>query len=372
MSWEVKPLGELSKIMYGYTESSSIEEVGPRFLRITDIQENGVEWSSVPYCKIAADDLKKYRLNSGDIVFARTGATTGKSFLVADPPESVFASYLIRVQINKPSVLPEYLNLYFQTPQYWEKINAGTTGSAQGGFNATKLGELDIPIPPLPEQQRIVGKLDAAFAALAEAQAHVERNRANARELFESKAEQIFGAQNEEWPSKLLGELCRIRTGKKDVNQGNPSGVYPFFTCAAQHTYSDVFSFDAEALLVAGNGDVGHVTYYKGKFEAYQRTYVLTDFAGVSARYLYQALDGRLKRSVARKRLGNTMPYIKVGMLSEFVVPLPDLNEQSRIVEYLEQLKAEALQLETTYQLKLSELAGLKKAVLGAAFRGEL
>ena len=103
------------------------------------------------------------------------------------------------------------------------------------------------------------------------------------------------------WRTRNLGELCRIRTGKKDVNQGNPAGKFPFFTCAAEHTFSDSYSFDTEALLIAGNGDVGNVSYYKGKFEAYQRTYVLSDFAEVLPRFLYLILDGKLKEQFLSK-----------------------------------------------------------------------
>ncbi|MBK9306481.1 MAG: restriction endonuclease subunit S [Nitrospira sp.] len=103
----------------------------------------------------------------------------------------------------------------------------------------------------------------------------------------------------QDWQTRHLGELCRIRTGKKDVNQGNPDGEFPFFTCAAKHTFSDSFSFDTEALLIAGNGDVGNVSYYKGKFEAYQRTYVLSDFKQVLPRFLYLILEGKLKETVS-------------------------------------------------------------------------
>ena len=138
------------------------------------------------------------------------------------------------------------------------------------------------------------------------------------------------------WQTKTLGELCRIRTGKKDVNQGNPEGEYPFFTCAAEHTYSDTFSFDTEALLIAGNGDVGKVSYYNGKFEAYQRTYVVSDFKDVQSRFLYLILDGKLKDTVSQQKLGNTMPYIKLGMLTDFPVPIPPLPEQQRIVGILD------------------------------------
>ena len=138
------------------------------------------------------------------------------------------------------------------------------------------------------------------------------------------------------YPFKKLGVLCKIRTGKKDVNSGNPDGQYPFFTCAKEHTYSDEYSFDDEAILIAGNGDVGAVQYYKGKFEAYQRTYVLTDWNEVAGRFLYSLLNARLKETVSKQKQGNTMPYIKLGMLTDFEIPLPPLEIQREIVAEIE------------------------------------
>ena len=139
------------------------------------------------------------------------------------------------------------------------------------------------------------------------------------------------------WEIKRLDDLCQIKTGKKDVNQGNLNGKYPFFTCAREHTFSDSYSFDTEALLIAGNGDVGKVSYYNGKFEAYQRTYVLFDFVNILPRFLFLILDGTLKKSMANQKLGNTMPYIKLGMLKEFEIPLPSLLEQERLVAILDE-----------------------------------
>lgn len=138
--------------------------------------------------------------------------------------------------------------------------------------------------------------------------------------------------------SKRLGEICDVKTGKKDVNEGNPNGKYPFFTCAKEHTYSDEYSFDTEALLIAGNGDVGNVSYYKGKFEAYQRTYIISNFKDIHPRFLYLFLDGFLKDTVSKQKLGNTMPYIKMSMLTDFKVPLPPLPEQGRIVKILDEV----------------------------------
>lgn len=139
-----------------------------------------------------------------------------------------------------------------------------------------------------------------------------------------------------DFPIVDLRELVDIKTGKKDVNQGSPEGIYPFFTCAKEHTFSDEFSYDEEALLVAGNGDVGAVKYYKGKFEAYQRTYILSQFRNVLPKYLFYFLDVHLKEEVSKLKLGNTMPYIKLGMLHEFKVPLPPIEHQEEIVAEIE------------------------------------
>ena len=170
------------------------------------------------------------------------------------------------------------------------------------------------------------------------------------------------------WETRKLGALCQIRTGKKDVNQGNPDGLYPFFTCAAEHTFSDSYSFDTEALLIAGNGNVGQVSYYKGRFEAYQRTYVLSDFSNVLSRYLFLILDGKLKETVSKQKLGNTMPYIKVGMLTDFQVPIPPVDEQRRIVTLLDEAFADIATAKANAEKNLQNARALFESHLQAIF----
>ncbi len=136
--------------------------------------------------------------------------------------------------------------------------------------------------------------------------------------------------------TSTVKEICDITTGRKDVNSGNPNGEYPFFTCAKENTFSDEYSFDTEALLIAGNGEVGRVTYYKGKFEAYQRTYVLDNFSDILPRFLYFVLQTRLPIELYKIKQGNTMPYIKVGMIKDFEIPLPPIEVQQQIVDELE------------------------------------
>src|SRR5687767_6460977 len=117
--WTRQTVNDLSEnIQYGYTESAKDEPVGPKFLRITDIQNGKVNWDTVPYCKCSDNDLDKYRLESGDIVFARTGATTGKSFLITNPPKAVFASYLIRLRLRE-AINKKYFSYFLDSPYYW-------------------------------------------------------------------------------------------------------------------------------------------------------------------------------------------------------------------------------------------------------------
>jgi type I restriction enzyme S subunit len=153
-------LSSCSDIGYGYTSKSSSEFLGPQYLRITDIQDDSVDWLLVPKINEKSSDVGKFLLKDGDIVFARTGATTGKSYLIKEPPISVFASYLIRVDVNRDYVDPEYLRHFFRSDDYWTAINAGISGAAQGGFNASKLGELSFPLPDLTIQKKIIEKLD--------------------------------------------------------------------------------------------------------------------------------------------------------------------------------------------------------------------
>lgn len=144
--WEEKTLGEVSKIMYGYT-SKVVEDGNTQYVRITDIQNGQIDWNNVPAVQISNKDKGRYSLLDGDIVFARTGATTGKSYLMTNPPNAVFASYLIRVQCDRDIILPSFLYLFFQSGIYWKNVEYGISGSAQGGFNATKLGEMIIYFP---------------------------------------------------------------------------------------------------------------------------------------------------------------------------------------------------------------------------------
>lgn len=159
--WKWCKLGSLcSSIQYGL--SNSAESSGThKLLRITDIQNGSVNWDTVPYTTI--EDPETYILKSNDIVFARTGATVGKSFLIDQLPyESVYASFLIRIRLLK-FISPKYIYNFFNSPCYWEQISNKAVGVGQPNCNGTSLSNLFIPIPPAEVQDKIVSSISKLY-----------------------------------------------------------------------------------------------------------------------------------------------------------------------------------------------------------------
>ena len=158
-SWVWTTVGEISQsILYGVSESAKTQGTY-RLLRITDIQDNKVNWDTVPFTDYENEKAEAYLLKDGDILFARTGATVGKSYLVNNLKEkAIYASYLIRVQTSH-YVLPAFVKYFFESGFYWEQVLGNSVGIGQPNVNGTILSNLELPIPPIMEQKRIVKEL---------------------------------------------------------------------------------------------------------------------------------------------------------------------------------------------------------------------
>ena len=397
--WTVARLGSLTEIGYGFTESASWERVGPKFLRITDIQPDGVDWEAVPYCSVTGSDLDKFRLANDDIVFARTGATTGKSYLVQSPPESVFASYLIRMRLRSQVLLPRFLHLFFQTAEYWKAIEAGSSGSAQGGFNASKLGALQIKFPAIGEQERIVAILDEAFEGIATAKANAEKNLQNARELFVHHREVILSPQPG-WHEAPLAELCTVKHGYAFEGE--------FFSASGEHVLLTPGSFyeaggyrergektkyfvgpiPEDYVLSAGDLLVAMTEQAAGllgspllvpesnRFLHNQRLGLVVGRVGVpwSNAFFFHVFNLlRVRQEIHASASGAKVRHTSPGKIGLVSVAYPDtLDEQLRIASRLVELGEECGRLEEVYQRKISALDELKKSLLHQAFSGKL
>ena len=170
---------------------------------------------------------------------------------------------------------------------------------------------------------------------------------------------------NHGWEKKRLGEICKIKTGKLDANAKVENGLYPFFTCDASPYRIDEYAFDDEAILISGNGsNVGHVHYYNGKFNAYQRTYVLTDFSLFVTSYLVAYMKGFLRPYIFGCKKGGCIPFITLPILSNFLIPCPSVEKQNQIVGELDKLN-ELIEIK---RKQLNDLETLAKSLFYETF----
>ncbi len=155
-----------------------------------------------------------------------------------------------------------------------------------------------------------------------------------------------------------LGDLTKIRTGKLDANASSPYGEYPFFTCSKEPLRISSYSYDCECVLVAGNGDL-NVKYYNGKFDAYQRTYIIEDNGSgqLHMPYLYYFMEGYVEE-LRKLSIGGVIKYIKLGNLTDALIELPEIEDQKAIVNILNKSKS----VLTCRQQQLQKLDELVKA----------
>jgi len=395
MKWPTKAIAEVASLTYGYTESATEHAVGPRFLRITDIRSDGVQWSTVPYCTIDDCERERFSLRSGDIVFARTGATTGKSYLIQSPPNAVFASYLIRLRVVTPDLHPPFLAHFFRTVEYWRAIASGTTGSAQGGFNASKLGSLQVPLPPLVEQKRIAAILDAADALRAKRRESLEQLDV----LIQAAFLELFGdpvTNPKQWnDSVVLGEVADITSGltkgRKLRSQSTREVPYlavvnvqdrhlvldPLKTIEATNAEIDKYRLLKNDLLLTEGGDrdkLGRGSLWQDELpECIHQNHIfrvrLHDERWTPVFLNWLVGSDRGKRyflSQAKQTTG--IASINLSQLKRFPLLLPPLQLQQRFASLVEAVESHKVRLKTQY----SELDALVASLQMRAFSGEL
>jgi type I restriction enzyme S subunit len=190
VGWEWVRVGQVaSRVQYGMTASADHTQAAPKFVRITDIQNDQVNWDTVPGMQGATQDFSDHFLESGDLLVARTGGTIGKSFLVSSVPvNAVFASYLIRISPT-PNTDPSYLKIFASSGHYWQQLYAKSMGTGQPNVNGTALSELTLPLPPLAEQSRIVTRVTALRRLCADLRQRLAEREAVQARLAEALVE---------------------------------------------------------------------------------------------------------------------------------------------------------------------------------------
>lgn len=342
--WDSDRIENLFDLGNGYTPSKENSKFWNNgtipWFRLDDIRTNG---------HILYDSLKhvtkfgiKGNLFPANSIIISTTATVGEHALirVASLANQQFTCLNIKQNRNE-MVDMNYFYHYCFIFDNWCKdhINfGGLTAVDKVGFR-----QYEVPLPSILEQQKIATVLTDLDDLIAELEN--VRNKKQAIK-FGAMQELLTGKRrlpgfNKPWKEVELGSVCTIETGKKDVNEGNPSGKYYFFTCAKEHTFADSFSYDTEAILIAGNGEVGHCQYYNGKFEVYQRTYVLYNCI-TNIKLLFQYMMYFFQKYIQDEIQQGAMPYIKRGTLRNFNVLFPvDETEQEKLEQILSDMDDE-------------------------------
>jgi hypothetical protein len=195
--WSWERLATISRrIHYGFTASANPSIKDVRLLRITDIQNNFVDWPSVPGCEISEREVEQYKLQSGDILIARTGGTIGKTFLVNQiPVTAVFASYLIRVQ-HLSAFYDRYLKVFLESPVYWKQLHDGARGGGQPNVNGQTLGKMIVAVPPAVEQRRIVANVDELMALCDQLESAQQERESRRDQLTSASLHRLNQASN--------------------------------------------------------------------------------------------------------------------------------------------------------------------------------
>ncbi len=403
--WKEITVKDISlKISYGYTASSTRNDTGIKFLRITDIQDYKVDWDAVPFCEIDEDDVAKFLLKKGDIVFARTGATVGKSFLISGAiPKSVFASYLIRIELSQ-YVDPKYLFYFFQSAEYWSQIGIKSMGIGQPNVNANTLSNISLPLSSLIEQQEIVEKIEALFTKLNRSEDVLKQIDSKIQIYKQSILNSVFNEKLndslQKWETKPLDKVCsKIQDGShfsppiqhRDYAKGRflyitSKNIRNNFIDLSDVTYVDKKFHESiysrcnpefgDVLLTKDGANTGNVTLnsIKDPFSMLSSVCLLKpnrDIIDQSfLKYYIQSPQGY--RRLTGKMTGTAIKRIILKRIKETLIAYPSIHQQKAIVQDIEYRLTIAEKLQKTIKHTIEAIGATKHGLLKKAFMGEL
>lgn len=374
LNWKKEELNKLGKVIPGLTYSpQDIREKGLLVLRSSNIKDNIIDLKDTVYVR---SDVKGYTLTEEKdiLICVRNGSKSliGKNALVPKGmPLCTNGAFMIVFRANNPC----FVFQLFQSEQFNKQVKADL-GATINSINSKQLKKYIFTIPQERKEQQKIADCLSSIDDLISAE---EKKLSLLNDYKKGWIQKLFPAEGKtvpewrfpkfrdsgEWQKTKLAKICLITTGKLDANAMVEDGKYRFYTCAKEFFRIDRYTFDTEALLISGNGaNVGYIHYYKGKFNAYQRTYVLYEFQE-NICYVKYFLEKYLSSRIAdEKNIGNT-PYIVRGTLSKMEIIIPEKSvEQEKIANFLSGID----ELISSQKEKIEKLKQHKKALMQGLF----
>lgn len=370
--WDVKHLGDIGDSIIGLTYSpSDVVEYGKLVHRSSNIQNNQLSYKDNVY--VNKDISEKLTLRKNDIlVCVRNGSRDliGKSALIEG--KAVGETFGAFMSIFRTDKCQKFIYYLFLSNIIQRQINQSLGATINQITNRT-LDDFQIPYPKNPDEQIVIAdvisdtdEFTQKLESLIEKKKKIKQG--VMQELLTSRRR--LPGFNGIWEKKKISDVCgKITTGKLNANAMIENGEYRFYTCAKDFYQIDRYAFDTEALLVSGNGaNVGYIHYYKGKFNAYQRTYVLSDFSA-DIHFVKLFMDRNLQERIrVEVNAGNT-PYITMGTLTEMQIMVPPTkDEQAAISKILSEMDTEIERLES----ELTKYRNIKQGMMQTLLTGKI
>ena len=296
--------------------------------------------ASLPYIKEGTIPKSYTLFKEGDVAFADASEDTNDvakaiEVINCDGQQIVSGLHTIHGRDNSNQTVIGYKGYAFASDSFHKQIRRIAKVTKVFSISIRNFDEVYIGVPSKDEQTKIAKLLIAIDERIATQNKIIEK----LQSLIKGIAQHCIKESTSGNTYVKLGDICQITTGKLDANAQVDNGIYPFFTCAEQPFKIDSFAFDTEALLISGNGaNLGYINYYKGKFNAYQRTYVL-DLFSENIQYIKWALKVLLPKRIAIEKSSSNTPYIVLSTLTDLRLPIPCKSKQSFIANLMQSLE---------------------------------
>jgi type I restriction enzyme S subunit len=381
--WEIKKMLDVVDFQRGltYSKNDEVDFSNNIVLRSNnvDLKTNKLDFTELKYInpKIVIAENKK--VTKGSLIICTANGSKshlGKVALIDEDYGYAFGGFMGLIK-PKENLNSNFLFHLMTSEAYKKFIGALSDGANINNLKFGDLGEFKIPLPPLPEQQRIVATLDEALAVIAKAKANAEQNLKNAKELFESYLQDVF--ENGNWETKTIAAVCDEIFAGGDAPKNNFSSEenekykIPIYANAVKerglYGYTDIARVTKPSITISARGSgTGHTEIRFDKYLPIVRLIVLIpNLSLINLEFLKHSID-----NLDILRSGSAIPQLTVPMIKEYNLPLPSLEQQDKIVQKLTLLQNETQKLEAIYQTKINDLEELKKSVLQKAFSGEL
>ena len=393
-NWVIKKLGDVYDVRDGTHDSPKYVKEGYALITSKNLKNDNLNYDNVNY--ITEQDYininKRSKVDVGDVLFAMIG-TIGNPIVIKHEPDFAIKNVaLFKVPKNQDSY---FLKYYLDSGLVIERMIKDAKGATQKFVGLGYLRNFEIPLPPFPEQQRIVAILDDAFIKIGKAKANTEQNLNNAKELFESYLQGVFdpstrsgqGNKGDDWKAMTLGDIGKPSMCKRILkNQTSSTGDVPFYKIGtfgktpnayiSQEIYDEFrakYSFPKKGdVLISASGTIGRRVRYDGEPAFFQDSNIVwidNDEKQVLNDYLYvfyEFCDWQPSKGATISRLYNSnLTSVKIAFPKSF-------KEQNKLLDKINRLSIETKKLEAIYKQKINDLDELKKSVLQKAFSGEL